>query len=130
MHNLPGKVRLGGRLFLPSLGTLAPGLWPRAESGVPAKHCKTGKNLRTQTQVVWLRDRVTMAPSDSQGWRDPVFWKVPPCDTGFWNSLAGRSFLIQAPGPGQATPGLSVSCGGVGWTQAHIELLSSTTKIF
>ena len=71
-----------------------------------------------------------MAPSDSQGWRDPVFWKVPPCDTGFWNSSAGKSFLIQAPGPSQATPGLSVSRGGVGWTQDHIELLSSTTKIF
>lgn len=71
-----------------------------------------------------------MAPGDSRGWRDPVFWKVPPCDTGFWNSSAGKSFLIQAPSPGQATPGLSVSRGGVDWTQAHIKLLSSTTKSF
>lgn len=43
-----GRSGWEARLFLPSLGTLAPGPWPRAESGVPAKHCKTGKNLRTQ----------------------------------------------------------------------------------
>lgn len=60
------------------------------------------------------------------GW-DPMFWKVPPHDTGFWNFSAGKSFLIQAPGPSQVAPWLSVSRGGVGWKLARVGLLSFET---
>lgn len=63
------------------------------------------------------------------GW-DPMFWKVPPHDTGFWNFSAGKSFLIQAPpppGPSQVAPWPSVSRGGVGWKCACVGLLSFET---
>lgn len=59
------------------------------------------------------------------GW-DPMFWKLPPHDTGFWNFSAGKSFLIQAPGPGPAASGC-LSCGGVGWNLACIGLLNFKT---
>lgn len=61
--------------------------------------------------------------------RDPMFWKVPPHDTGFWNFSAGKSFLIQAPGPGPGAPWLSVSRGGGGWKLACLGLLSFETSI-
>lgn len=58
-----------------------------------------------------------------------MFWKVPPCDTGFWNVSAGKSVLIQAPSPSQVAPWLCESCGGVGWKLADIKLLSFETEI-
>lgn len=69
--------------------------------GISEKHCKTGKNLRiTQTKMqksVWLQKWSCHSCQrlSETGW-NPVFWKVSPYDTRFWNFTAGKSLLTQA----------------------------------
>lgn len=53
-----GRSGWEARLFLPSLGTLAPGPWPLALSrvGGPSKTLQNRKKSKdTKTQAVWLR---------------------------------------------------------------------------